>query len=283
MTQAAAPDIVKSDTALTLTVAPAALRRKGISWMQYHSYPEPDLSFRRLAMPWACIIVNFGCPSWWRPPGGDWRAFPRLALKGPATRWSEGCDAAGMPLEYASVLIEPWAVETLLGIPARCFQDDIVALDSVWGGLAATLLDRLDHAPEPRQRLATIAAFLMDRLVDAPAPDPRIAAFMRLTRQQSGAPSLVHHCQAMRERSFRKRFKQAVGVSPKQWAILERFAAAAREKHPNSWGDWSDTAPADYFDQAHAIRDFVRYSGITPSAYRRAKANGDARIFMVTM
>jgi AraC-like DNA-binding protein len=72
-------------------------------------------------------------------------------------------------------------------------------------------------------------------------------------------------------------FQSGIGVSPKKWCEIERFAANLRRLHPNPWTD--EGAAPDYFDQAHEIREFRSMAGITPGAYRREKLMGDRRVF----
>lgn len=258
------------------------LRGRGIAWLQHHRYDDPDAAYRRFALPWATLVVTLGTPGRWRKPGGSWKNFPRLALRGHATSWSEGCDAPGCGAEYAAVLIEPWAVQSIFGVPAAAVANDVVDLESLWGPRARDLLGRIADCRDPRDRLALLQHTLMVS-AEARAVDPRVALFIRLCRRRAGGLRLnvLAPLWPASSRRFREIFGDAIGVSPKRWACLERFSASVQELHPTGWGIASQLPLADYFDQAHAIHEFRRHAGITPGAYRRSKSGGDPRLFMV--
>ncbi len=71
-------------------------------------------------------------------------------------------------------------------------------------------------------------------------------------------------------RHLERSFVRTVGISPKSLAQVLRFRRALRSiasADPN----WTDVAlSCGYFDQSHLIRDFRKFTGLTPSAYLRA-------------
>lgn len=71
----------------------------------------------------------------------------------------------------------------------------------------------------------------------------------------------------MSERHLRRVFREAVGVSPKQFARLVRFERAVSAAHGDIRASWADIAAATgYYDQAHLIGEFHAISGVTPRA-----------------
>ena len=68
---------------------------------------------------------------------------------------------------------------------------------------------------------------------------------------------------------FRARIQDAVGVGPRAYRRLLRFHALTRAI-ANATGapDWAALAlDAGYYDQAHMIREFREFSGLTPRTY----------------
>jgi len=64
-------------------------------------------------------------------------------------------------------------------------------------------------------------------------------------------------------------FAGAVGLTPKRYARVRRFHGALRRAVPDaSWADIA--ADLGYSDQAHFVREFREFAGVTPSGYRRA-------------
>ena len=72
------------------------------------------------------------------------------------------------------------------------------------------------------------------------------------------------------ERRLRQRFAAEVGISPKSWLSLMRANRYLSSLHPNT-----QATEFEFADDSHAIREFSRFAGITPRAYRDLKASGD--------
>jgi AraC-like DNA-binding protein len=83
-------------------------------------------------------------------------------------------------------------------------------------------------------------------------PDVRIAALVR----QAG----VSHS------ALERRFRQAVGVSPKRFARLVRLQRVMR-LHAGGASLTALAQDAGYFDQSHFIKDFKQVTGLAPQAY----------------
>lgn len=81
------------------------------------------------------------------------------------------------------------------------------------------------------------------------------------------------------ERHFQRRFRRAVGITPKQFSRVRRFRACVVNmitEEPEAWGRVA--VRSGYADQAHLIREFVRLSGRPPTAldaYIRSIDHGD--------
>ena len=64
------------------------------------------------------------------------------------------------------------------------------------------------------------------------------------------------------------RFKDLIGVTPKQLARTHRFAATVLAIDPAEPVDWAGLASdAGDFDQAHFGHDFRAFTGLTPTHY----------------
>jgi AraC-like DNA-binding protein len=65
-------------------------------------------------------------------------------------------------------------------------------------------------------------------------------------------------------------FRSEVGLSPKAFCRIRRFAAVLKRIEGAADVDWTEVALAcGYFDQAHFNHDFRAFSGMNPSAYLR--------------
>jgi transcriptional regulator GlxA family with amidase domain len=65
-------------------------------------------------------------------------------------------------------------------------------------------------------------------------------------------------------------FRSQIGLSPRAFCRIRRFAAVLRRTDREADPDWADVAlSCGYFDQAHFNHDFRTFSGMNPSAYLR--------------
>lgn len=86
-------------------------------------------------------------------------------------------------------------------------------------------------------------------------------------RLASAGVNIVATDLGVSERHLRRVFREAVGVSPKEFARLVRFNRALRAAHEDDGESWAGiAAAAGYYDQAHLIGEFHSISGVTPRA-----------------
>lgn len=72
------------------------------------------------------------------------------------------------------------------------------------------------------------------------------------------------------DRQLQRRFRRAVGLTPKQFSRIRRFRACARNliaERPEAWGRVA--VGHGYADQAHLNREFARLSGRSPTQLAR--------------
>ncbi|MDO7851454.1 helix-turn-helix domain-containing protein [Hymenobacter convexus] len=69
-------------------------------------------------------------------------------------------------------------------------------------------------------------------------------------------------------RQFERRFREVVGVAPKLFAEISRFRYVVEQLNAQPLVDWQDvTHECGYYDQAHLIREFRRFTGETPASF----------------
>ena len=69
-----------------------------------------------------------------------------------------------------------------------------------------------------------------------------------------------------------RRFREQIGLPPKQSARLLRFQRASGEISAGRFADWDAFAQRHgYYDQAHLINEFQRFAGDTPQGLARRR------------
>lgn len=75
-------------------------------------------------------------------------------------------------------------------------------------------------------------------------------------------------------RSLQRKIKEITGVTPKTYSTVMRFKEVMNLIGSHQEIDWQDILyETGYFDQAHFIKDFKRYTGKTPSEFLKEDQN----------
>jgi AraC-like DNA-binding protein len=159
--------------------------------------------------------------------------------------------------------------EAVLGVPASAIAGRIVALEDLWGDVAARLLcERLADARDARAAAAILESAIGERLTSADGRASRAQlASDAADRLTSANVNAVAVDLGMSERHLRRVFRETVGMSPKAFAKLTRFHRALRAARAESHANWASiAAAAGYYDQAHLIAEFRAIAGVTPRA-----------------
>jgi len=217
---------------------------------------EYDRDLPRIAIPRPAvqIVVRFG-PS--ARDGLDVHAF------GVQRRVRRKLIRAGQRAVMAS--LHPGTSKAVLGIAADAIAGQVIELDDLWGRAATQqLLDQLAATRVTSEAAEVLESAIAARAVISGSNRLVLEAAERLA---SAGVNIVATELGVSERHLRRVFREAVGVSPKEFARLVRFDRAVRAAHEDDGESWAGiAAAAGYYDQAHLIGEFHSISGVTPCA-----------------
>jgi AraC-like DNA-binding protein len=235
-------------------------------------YLDGTPPYSRLILPAApapLLIVNLGAPFLIR--GGTTVEVAEYAdgcvVTIPTRAWE-----VAYPLRTRSVGVhfKPWGLAPFLPMPAADLCDQPTTVGHIWGKPASDgLRGELTLADPPYEMLMLLEADLMRRLQTIDGLD--------LVRQMSSAIAATGGTVPISDISvatrasstyLAKRFKAVVGVTPKRLARSYRFTSTVLALDVAAPIDWTEVAAdAGYFDQAHFVREFREFSGLTPTRY----------------
>lgn len=200
------------------------------------------------------------------------KELPRFLLYGQATRPGE-LSAVG-PFQTIGAYFYPSALTSIFGLNATELTDSCVDLDLLATSAAEShLSDQLLHTGSVADQLALLSAYLLAKVrANRALLDEGIRQSLRQLVASGGSLSLpeLQASLGMSERSFQRKFKQGVGISPKLFARICRFQVALQQLRTHRYDKLSDIAfENEYADQSHYIRAFQEFAGCSPQQYQR--------------
>jgi AraC-like DNA-binding protein len=195
-------------------------------------------------------------------------------VSGPRTR--AAVDVLAPAATLVGVRFRPGAAPALLGLPASALVDGSVAVDELWGSAAIAVGERIAKARSAWDAAALLEAAVAARLPHAQRPDALIAeAVRRLLPWGTHEVITLTSSLSISERQLRRRFRDAIGLAPKEVQRVLRFQgflALAHDRPPAERALARLAAEAGYADQSHLTRESLRLSGLTPRALLRETA-----------
>ena len=168
--------------------------------------------------------------------------------------------------------MSPLGARALLGLPAgELASIDLHAVD-VLGPLAGELHERLAAAPDWPSRFVLLDRYLGARLDERAGRRQRgvsrLAAVAGQPRNRARSPRWPARS-GWSERHLAAQFRTEIGLPPKAAARVIRFDRARRLIRSAPGADVA--ARCGYFDQSHLVRDFVAFTGLSPTAWLAAE------------
>jgi AraC-like DNA-binding protein len=168
------------------------------------------------------------------------------------------------------VHFKPGGLAPFLSAPVSELCGELVELSSLWGRSADELRDALSEAVGIPAKFHRLERFLLRRCAGSLCPDPLVAASVEVFLRNADVPAVARLAEGagLSHKHFIKRFRDAVGLSPKRFCRIARFRRALGDLRARREVDWADVAgAAGYYDRAHFIHDFHAFCGVTPGRY----------------
>lgn len=226
-------------------------------WTAYD--PRPGEGGETRVLPDTCmdILFDFGAPQ------------PDVAVVGTMTRAL--LVPAGGPVDMLGIRFRAGALSALVSLEAHVLTDRKVALADYGGRWAEAWWEQLTAAPRAA-RVGRVWSALRVRLRDARPVDPyvrHVVARLDACRGQVRMTELEAST-GLSGRQLQRKLLAHVGVTPKALARLARFRAVgvSLASGRGAGGGWAELADQHGFaDQAHFIRDFSAFAGVTPARF----------------
>jgi AraC-like DNA-binding protein len=155
-------------------------------------------------------------------------------------------------------------------IPIKELENTAIPLDKLFGKNGKNLGEQILNANSTIERIQIIETFLLGELANKKTIDSIVKSTVETIFSTNGQFSVneLSKSNNISRRQLARKFSSTIGLSPKQLAKTIRIQTALKallnEKHTSL----TDLAyENEYFDQAHFIKEFKEFTGLTPKEF----------------
>jgi AraC-like DNA-binding protein len=174
-------------------------------------------------------------------------------------------------INWIVVVLQPYGAWHLWGVPANELFNCFFPAEEVVKLRMHEITHALLRVTQLSERVQLLNSFFLQQINKTKEPDPVIIQAVDHIMQQEGVISVELLLQTLyvTERTLERKFKHTIGITPKRFIEIVRLNASAKrmqrmKEKQNLAGIAYDSG---YFDQAHFIKDFRKFTGFTPQQY----------------
>jgi AraC-like DNA-binding protein len=204
------------------------------------------------------------------------------------TSWVSGLQAKPLHIEslfgthLVSVRLHAPGAARILGSLEHT-GNAIVELESLIGGRAGALRERLLEANSARARFVILERFLR-QLLKRSRPTPEyVRGVMQQIESAHGAIRISTVCAqiGVSRKHLSTLFTRHVGISAKTFARIKRFSNAVAMIERRETVHWSRLAYATgYADQSHLVREFQELAAASPTEFLRTRTPDNSALLI---
>jgi len=201
------------------------------------------------------------------------RPYNRSRLSGAVVSGAHGSGFAPESVEEVIIIgvhFKPGGAFPFLGLPAGDLADTHADLEALWGPSASRLRERLREASTSAERFQLLQEALLSRLCPGVEKHYAVSTALDMFGKNHAKPTVREAAKylGLSQRRFIQIFKDEVGMTPKLFSRIQRFQQTRTFIQQNPFPDWTTLAlDFGYFDQSHFIREFLEFSGLSPTDY----------------
>ena len=168
------------------------------------------------------------------------------------------------------VRFRPHGLYSFFRQPLRELAEQVIDLKFIFGKDGRIIESKMIEAKTNWERISLIQKFLLKQLNPIHWQDSFFHSALKLIKNSGGLISIddLSLKVGLSGRQLERKFNEVIGLTPKLYSRIIRFQRLFPliKQHPGSSLTWLANE-SGYFDQAHFIRDFKEFSGLTPSDY----------------
>lgn len=217
------------------------------------------------------IVINYGDPYILQNKKYEKLSVPQQFVSGQSI-YSYKLFLKGI-IGIAGIVLKPAALASFWGLDSFEFTEERIDLFKVLQqGYVKTYTEKIRQAATPVDKVKSMEELMLHHYqVSKPEPDYIDVAANTIVEKNG----MLHVYDLLKEscmsrRTFERKFFQKVGLSPKYYARIRRIGYICNLVAGKKKVNWPDVFyEAEFYDQAHFIKDFEEFTGRTPQQYLR--------------
>ncbi len=192
---------------------------------------------------------------------------------------------SGMQQEYISIgtppsssmfviQFQPGGVYPFLNFPVEELNNLVVDAELIFGDDIIRLREQLLESPTPEEKFGRAEQWLQTHLSEASFSEQVMNFAIQQICQNPALDSIkqISRKTGYSQKQFIQLFKKYVGLSPKYFQRVQRFNKVLQEVERRNEINWPALSyDCGFYDQAHFIREFQKFSGFNPTDFLREK------------
>lgn len=170
-----------------------------------------------------------------------------------------------------AVRFYPYGFANFVPTPIRELTNRETPLELLFEKEASKQLEqKIILATDTEERISIVENFFLNRLSDKTTVDSIVKTTIDTIFSTKGASSInaILKDSLSKRRQLEREFKKQIGISPKQLGKVIRLQTALKMLlNQQSETLTSIAYESEYYDQAHFIKDFKEFTGITPKEF----------------
>ncbi|WP_422360921.1 AraC family transcriptional regulator [Reichenbachiella sp.] len=170
-----------------------------------------------------------------------------------------------------AVSFYPYGFANFVSVPIKSLANKETPIVKLFDQTAAErLAQEIVEAEDATQRIEIIERFLLSRLTEKPMVDHIVKTTIDtlLSRKGNSSISSILKRDLSKRRQLERNFVKQIGISPKQLGKVIRLQSALKLMLNQEGENLTNIAyESEYYDQAHFIKDFKEFTGVSPKEF----------------
>lgn len=169
------------------------------------------------------------------------------------------------------VTFNPFGACNFFNFPLFEIEDQKISLDCIIGSKTKEVYEQICEAQSINKKISVIEHFLQSNFRETVKSDALIIKTgIELINKSKGQinSTTLSEKMSVTSKNLERKFSAMVGKTPKQFMKIVRFQNILNSYSRNNGRSFTQMAYENgYFDQAHFIKDFKSFSGLSPKEY----------------